>query len=145
MVQSNSIVTPRPKWVLTLCLLFLLWNIMGLASFITEWMMTPADIAKLPTAQQELWGNMGALSWAAFAIAVGAGTLGALALLLGRKMAGPLFVCSIVAIAAQFGYPLAYALRANMMELMIFPAFIFIMAVIEWWTAQKWAQKGYLK
>ena len=139
-----TIATQRPKWVFIISILFLLWNLMGLASFTMQWMMTPADIAKLPTEQQELWGNMAGWIWAAYAVAVGAGTLGAVGLLLGRKWAVPLFLISLIAIAIQFSTPLIYALDKNLMALMAFPAFIFIAALVEWILARKWAAKQWL-
>lgn len=139
-----SITTERPKWVFIVSIAFLLWNLMGLASFTMQWMMTPADMAKLPAEQQALWGNMAGWIWAAYAVAVGAGTLGALGLLLGKKWAVPLFLVSMIAIMIQFSMPLLYALKENMMALMVFPAFILAVAIVEWLLARKWAAKGWL-
>ncbi len=133
-----------PRWLLWVGILFLLWNLMGITAFAMQWMMTPADIAKLPAEQQELWGNMATWIWAAYAIAVGAGTLGALGLVVGKKWAVPLFLLSLAAIVIQFSYPLVYALGAGLMSLMVFPAFIFIVGLAEWLLARKWRSAGWL-
>jgi hypothetical protein len=142
--MDGIIRSPKPKWVLWLSLAFLLWNLFGAAAFVMQWMMTPADLAKLPVEQQELWGNMAGWIWTAYAIAVGAGTTAALGLVLGKKWAVPLFLLSVVAIAVQFCQPLGFALEAGMMSLMIFPAFIFLFALVEWWLARKWRAAGWL-
>jgi hypothetical protein len=134
----------RPRWALIVSILFLLWNLIGLASFTMQWMMTPTDIAKLPPDQQELWGNMAGWIWAAYAVAVGAGTLGAVGLVLAKKWAEPLFLISMIAILIQFSTPLIYALENKLMALMIFPAFILAMAVIEWLCTRNWREKGWL-
>ncbi len=134
----------KPKWVMIVSIIFLLWNLIGLASFTMQWLMTPTDIAKLPADQRELWGNMAGWIWVAYAVAVGAGTLGAVGLLLGKKWAVPLFLISMIAILIQFSTPLLYALKENLMTLMVFPAFIFIAALVEWILARKWTAKGWL-
>lgn len=133
-----------PRWLLWASILLLLWNLMGVASFTMQWMMTPADLAKLPAQQQELWTNMAVWTWAAYAIAVGAGTLGALGSVLGKKWAAPLFLLSLIAIVVQFSSPLVNAMGAGLMSLMAFPFFIFIVALAEWLLARKWRKAGWL-
>jgi hypothetical protein len=136
--------TSKPKWLLWASFLFLLWNLIGLVSFTMQWMMTPADIAKLPAEQRDLWGDMAGWIWAAYAVAVAAGTTGAVGLVRAKKWAEPLFLISIVAILIQFSTPLIYALEQDMITLMIFPAFILGVAVIEWLCARNWRVKGWL-
>ena len=135
---------PKPKWLLWAGIALLLWNLFGVAAFIMQATMSAEALSSLPAEQQELWGDMGAATWIAYAVAVGAGTLGAISIILGRKWAVLLFLLSVAAIAAQFSYPLGYAWRNDMMSLMIFPAFIFVVAVTQWLFARKWRDAGWL-
>ncbi len=142
--MENVIQNTKPKWLLFAGIAFLLWNLMGVASFFTEATMSAEALSKLPKEQQELWGDMGIFGWIAYATAVGAGTLGAIGVLLGRKWAVPLYLLCIVAIVAQFSFPFGYALGRDLMSLMIFPAFILIAAICQWLFARKWRDAGWL-
>ncbi len=142
--MENSIEAPKPKWLLWAGLVSLLWNLFGVAAFITQATMSDEALSSLPAEQQELWGDMGIATWIAYAVAVGTGTLGAIGVILGRKWAVLLFLLSFAAIALQFSYPLGYALGNEMLPLMIFPAFIFIVAIVQWLLARKWRDAGWL-
>jgi hypothetical protein len=142
--MENVIKTPKPKWFLWAGIASLLWNLLGVAAFIMQATMSAETFASLPKEQQELWGNMGALAWIAYAVAVGAGTLGAIGILMGRKLAVLLFLASLVAIVVQFSYPMGYALGRNLLSLMIFPAFVFAVALTQWLLARKWHNVGWL-
>ena len=142
--MEDLIATPRPKWLLWAGLASLLWNLFGVAAFMMQATMSAEALSSLPAEQQELWGDMGIATWIAHAVAVGAGTLGAICILLGRKWAVFLFLLSLAAIAVQFSYPMGYALGNDMMALMIFPTFIFIIAIAQWLFARKWRDAGWL-
>lgn len=142
--MENSIEAPKPKWLLWAGLVSLLWNLFGVAAFITQATMSDEALSSLPAEQQELWGDMGIATWIAYAVAVGTGTLGAIGVILGRKWAVLLFLLGFAAIALQFSYPLSYALGNEMLPLMIFPAFIFIVAIVQWLLARKWRDAGWL-
>lgn len=142
--MEDSIVTPKPKWLLWAGLTSLLWNLFGVAAFIMQATMSDEALSSLPAEQQELWGDMGIATWIAYVVAVGAGTLGAISVILGRKWAVLLFLLSLAAIAVQFSYPMGYALGNDMMSLMIFPAFVFIVAITQWLFARKWRAAGWL-
>lgn len=77
-----------PKWLLWVGILFLLWNLMGIGAFASQWSMSADDIGKLPPDQRDLWLAMPGWAWAAYAIGVVVGTLGAIGLLL-RKWWAP--------------------------------------------------------
>jgi hypothetical protein len=142
--MDTVIETPKPKWMLWAGLAFLVWNLFGVAAFIMQATMSAEAFSSLPKEQQELWGDMGATTWAAYAIAVGTGTLGAISMLMGRKWAVLLFLLSLVAIVVQFSYPMGYALSRNLLSLMIFPALILAMAVAQWLLTRNWRDAGWL-
>ena len=140
----DTTITARPKWLLLAGIASLVWNLFGVAAFIMQANMSAEALSSLPPEQQELWRDMGVLTWVAYAVAVGSGTLGAIGLLLARKWAVWAFVISLVAIIAQFSHPLGYALGADLMHLMIFPAFVFVVALAQWLLARRWQLKGWL-
>ena len=142
--MESSIGSPKPKWLLWAGLASLIWNLFGVAAFVMQATMSAEALSSLPVEQQELWGDMGIATWVAYGVAVSAGTLGAIAVILGRKWAVLLFLLSLAAIAVQFSYPMGYALGNDMMSLMIFPAIVFVIAITQWLYTRKWRDAGWL-
>lgn len=90
-----------PKWLKPVAVAALLWNLLGLAAFSMDLSLSAADIAKLPAAQQELYASRPAWAVAATALAVIAGSLGSLGLLLRRRWAFPVLAASLLGILLQ--------------------------------------------
>ena len=72
-------------WIIAV--LALIWNIMGVMAYLAQAFMTDDMKALLPEAEREMYENKPAWATAAFAFAVFAGLIGALALLLRKKWA----------------------------------------------------------
>ncbi len=136
-----------PRWLLWVSMIFLLWNLMGIRSFATNWQMNAADYAALPDAQRDLWSAMPPWTWVAFAVAVGCGTAGAIALLLRRTPASPLFLISVIAICVQFSWPIFMtdAFSKMGMELVTFPIILVLVGALQWFLARLWSARGWLK
>lgn len=79
----------------------LVWNLIGLMFYWMEVTVTPDALATLTQAQAEFLTGKPGWATSAFAIAVTAGTLGSLFLLLRKSLAVPLFVLSLVGIVVQ--------------------------------------------
>jgi len=92
---------PIPKWYLPVAIVALLWNLIGCAAYLQDVMLTPEDIAMLPLEQQALYAARPAWSVAATAIAVWAGALGCLGLILRRRWATPLLIASLAGVILQ--------------------------------------------
>lgn len=90
-----------PPWFKVVAILALLWNLLGCFAFASDLRLSPEDLAKLPEAQQMLYAARPVWALAATAIAVFAGALGAIGLLLRKKWALPLFVLSLCGILVQ--------------------------------------------
>lgn len=133
-----------PRWLFWVSLLFLIWNLFGIAAFISQWNMSATDIAKLPDVQQRMWSGMGSFTWGAYALAVLSGTAGAVSLLMKRKWAVLAFLVSVAALIAQFSNPIGFALGAGEVQLILFPLFIIAMAVLELFLARGWKNRGWL-
>jgi hypothetical protein len=132
------------RWLLWVSLIFLLWNLFGIAAFTMQWNMSPDDITKLPDAQQEMWATMGPGTWAAYAVAVLSGTAGAAALLMRKKWALACFTVSVVALLVQFSGPLGFALGAGELQMMVFPLCIIAVAILELLLTRNWRNQGLL-
>lgn len=90
-----------PKWYLPVAIAALLWNLLGCAAYLADVMLTPADVAKMTAAQQAMYAARPAWSVAATAIAVWAGALGCLGLIMRKRWAMPLLVASVLGIVVQ--------------------------------------------
>lgn len=135
----------RPRWILIASIVLLLWNLSGVAAFFSQWTMTAKDIAALPDVQQDMWNHATARGWTAYAVAVGSGTLGAIGLVLGKRWAAPLFVVSLIAVIVQFTAPnLVEIATTRDASIMVFPLFIFAMAVAQATLAWRWTKSGLL-
>lgn len=134
-----------PRWLLWAGIILLIWNLIGVAAFAAQWSMTPADIAELPQLQQDLWNDMPGWAWAAYAVAVPAGTLGAIGIILKKWWAASLFSLSLIALLVQFSYPFLVANAAQGgMEMLGLPLFIIVIAVVQWQLSRSWQRKGWL-
>lgn len=138
-------VNTAPRWLLWAGIALLLWNLMGVGAFVSQWSTTPEEIAKLPQIQQDLWNNMPVWAWIAYGIAVGAGTVGAVGIIMRKFWATLLFALSLIAVIIQFIYPFLIANAAQGgMEMLWLPIFILVVAVVQWLLSRSWQRKGWL-
>lgn len=137
--------TIAPRWLTWVGVVFLIWNMMGVGAFVSQWTMSAADIAALPQVQRDLWVSMPGWAWTAYAIGVGVGTVGAIGLILRKWWAPLAFALSLIAIIIQFSYPFLIAQNAQSdIGLLAFPMFIVVMAVVQWQLSRHWQRKGWL-
>ena len=99
--MTDSTNKPTPTfWIIGIAAL--IWNIMGVSAYLGQAYMTDEILNALPEADQLYYTNIPAWVTAAFAIAVFAGTIGCLVLLLRKSWAIILFILSLVAVLIQF-------------------------------------------
>jgi hypothetical protein len=138
--------TDMPKLYWVAAVVALLWALAGCFAYVTQVGMSAEELARLPQAQQDIWNATPAWITGAYAVAVWSGFAGAIALLLRRRWARPLYLVSLVAVAVQFGWTFA---ATNILATMGpsaagFPAFIFAAGVLQWWFARVAAKAGWL-
>lgn len=93
-----------PKWYWVVCILALIWNLLGASAYLQQ-TMTPDDLlSKMDKAVADLINNRPAWATAAFAVAVWGGVLGSLLLLLKNKLALLVLQLSLVGIIIQMIY-----------------------------------------
>lgn len=125
----------------------LLWNMMGVAAFIMQFTMDYAELAKTDPYTARMMTTMPGWLWGVYAVAVGAGVLGALLLLARRAAAAALFALSLAAVIVQFGHALAVTdlIAVKGWSAATFPAFIILMAVVQYGYARAQVGQGVLR
>jgi len=98
-------------WVISV--MALVWNLLGVFNYLTQAFMTNEILASLPKDQKLLYEKVPAWVTAAFAVAVFSGTLGALLLLLKKKVSSTFFILSFVGIIVQMTYGLLISENTN--------------------------------
>ena len=142
--MPNRVTTKRPLWLLIAGIILLIWNLIGLAAFVSQAVMTANGA--LASKQQELFSQMPAWDWTAYALAVFTGGLGAGAVLLRKRWAVGLFAVSVVAVVAQLSYPFFIAKTIDITNLAMsgFPLFIFLVGCVQTGLAWRWRADGWL-
>ena len=136
-----------PRYFIVIAIVLLLWNLMGLAAFAMQYTADLTELAKSDPVTAQAFAAMPAWVWIAYTIAVGAGTLGAVLLLMKKATAASLFLLSLIAVVVQFGYTFLgtdlLALKGP--SVIAFPAFIVVMAIIQLLYARNLVGKGVLR
>lgn len=80
----------------------LVWNIFGVLAYVGQVTLSAEQLAAMPEEQRALYENVPTWATAAYAIAVNAGALGCLLLLLRKALALPVLMVSLAAVIVQF-------------------------------------------
>ncbi|MFQ5983391.1 MAG: hypothetical protein ACE5KS_08455 [Woeseiaceae bacterium] len=131
-----------PRSFLIISIAALVWNLLGVMSYIMEVTRSPEALAQMPEAEQALIEGLPSWVIGAFAIAVFGGVLGATALLLKKA-----FIVSLVAIVLQMGYWsfMTNAAEVYGAETYVMPLLVTVIAVFLVWYSRDAAAKGWLK
>ena len=132
-------------WIISI--VALLWNIMGVSNYLMQAYKTERFRAAYNDAQLALIDSSPAWLTGVFAIAVFAGLLGCLLLLLRKKLATPLFAISLLAILIQMGYSW---FATNSIELfgtvngIVMPILVIVIGLFLYMYSKKVAKKGWI-
>lgn len=137
-----------PRFFLMFALLLLLWNLMGVAAFVLQYTADLDELARTDPTTARAFAMMPGWGWAVYGVAVGAGTLGAIALLMKKAAAATLFLLSLVAVLIQFGYTLLgtdlIAVK-GLAGAAAFPAFVILIAIVQLLYARSLVGRGFLR
>ncbi len=124
----------------------LIWNAMGVMAYVTQAYITDEMKAALPEAERALYEDIPAWYTAAFAIAVFAGLLGCVLLLMKKKLAKPVFLISLIGIVIQMFYNFFMSRAAEVYgpDGMVMPVMVIIIGVFLYYYAKKSEAKGWL-
>jgi hypothetical protein len=144
--MASRFVQKPPPWFYIVGGILLLWGLAGCWAF---YLHVTKGAAMNPDATDWDRAYFAALpGWFAidFAVAVGAGLLGSIALLLRSKWAVTLFWLSLIAVVIQFGYVFLatdiIAVKGG--STTFFPALIFVIALFQIWISGTAKKRGWL-
>ncbi len=143
--MENNIKTP--KWFWGLVIFFLLWNIMGVASFFQHTFISQEALDALPKAERELYGSYPLWTVIAFAIATFFGLAGSIGLLLKKKWAKQAFIVSLVGIIPQIIHNIFFT---NAREVYgsasdVMPILVVLLGLFLIWFSIYGIKRGWLK
>ena len=146
-IMTDSTNKPNtPFWIIGI--VALIWNLMGAFAYINQVTMTEEALVALPEAERAMYENVPAWATAAFAIAVFAGVLGCILLLLRKKLATTVLLISLAAILVQMFYNffiyLGKATEVYGPGSIIMPVMVIIIGFFLVWHTRKSNVKGWL-
>lgn len=136
-----------PRFFVTIGILLLLWNLMGVAAFVMQYTADLTVLARTDPTTAQAFAAMPGWVWGAYGVAVGAGTLGAMLLLMKKAVAATLFLVSLIAVIVQFGYTF---LGTDLLAIKgatsaALPALIIIVAIVQLLHARSLVARGVLR
>lgn len=145
--MASQFTQKPPPWLYIVGVILLLWGLAGCWAFYTH---VTLGAAANPEATDWDRAYFAALpGWFAidFAVAVGAGLLGSIALLLRSKWAVTLYWLSLVAVVIQFGWMFLATdvIAVKGASATFFPALIFVITVFEIWVSGLAKRQGWLR
>jgi len=120
---------PTSFWVIGA--IALVWNLIGLVFYYSHVTMSPDALEGFTEAQQDFFTTTPVWATSAYAIAVSAGVLGSLLLLLRKVWAAPMFILSLAGVVVQqlHAFVLANAIEIWGTEGVILPALVIVFAI----------------
>lgn len=135
-----------PTWYWVVVVIALIWNGLGIIAYLIQINMTPGALDMLPENEQSLYQNIPVWVTVAFAIAVFAGSLGSLLLLLRKRLAQLLLILSLVGILVQMSYTIfiSKAMEVHGASSIVMPIMTIVIAIGLIWLARSAKAKGWI-
>lgn len=137
-----------PGWFWGVVIFALLWNIMGVLSFIQHTFISEEALAMLPENESALYENYPAWATAIFAVAVFGGLFGSLGLLLRKRWSKLLFIISLSAVVPQMIHNLFFTKSMEVYgpgQATTMPSMIVLFAILFIWFSNVAIKKSWLK
>lgn len=143
--MNEAIGARAPGWFRIAAVLALLWNLVGVWSYLSKVGMAP-EMMEMSPEEVALAASMPVWATAGFAIAVFAGALGSLGLILSKAWARLLLIVSLLGMLVQFCW---WLLLSGAMERMgpsivAMPAVVVVIGVLLVWLANLGVRRGWL-
>ena len=143
MEQTNKI----PSWYWVAAIFFLIWNALGVFSFIGHTFITEEALAALPENERALYGEYPLWTTLVFALAVFGGTLGSIGLLVRKKWAKTAFIVSLTAIVPQMIHNLFFTRSMEVYgpgQASTMPVLVVLFGIYLVWYSNRLIQRGWL-
>ena len=130
---------PAPRWFTLAALAAVAWEIVGCTMYL---MQVRVDPASLPVDQRALWDAAPGWMIAAYAVAVWVGLIGAILLVMRRRLAEKLLLVSLIAVLVQFSALLLVPELRNLTtsDALFLPFVITVVCYVIWhfaWTSRR--------
>ena len=128
-MEANVERPPKSFWIIGAAALA--WNLVGVVVYLGQVTMSPETLEALPPEQQMLYRDVPAWATGAYGLAVTAGTVGSVLLLLRSGWAVPAFLVSLGAVLVQMYHAFVIADLMTVMgpRSVILPALIIAIGV----------------
>jgi hypothetical protein len=137
----DTISTNKPPfWYWIISFIALIWNGLGVDGYLGQAYNTERYRSMFTPEELETAANAPSWIMGAFAIAVFAGVLGAILLLLRKKWATNFWIISLVAVILQMGYALITDQASNV----VMPIMVIVFAFFFLWFSKKSESKGWI-
>ncbi len=136
-----------PVWFWVIAGAALLWSIIGVVSLYMDATMSDETLAAMPQAQRDIYETRPGWVFVLYAIATIGALLGAVALLMRKRIATPLFGASLAAVIVQMGYVLfGMSVIATLgVSAAVFPGVIVVIGAFLLWFSLQAKTKGWLQ
>lgn len=136
-----------PRWFTIVAAVALLWNLLGCFAIASDLILTPQDVAAMPAPQRALYEARPGWSVAGSVLAVVAGALGSLGLLLRRKWAHLLLIASLVGVLVQDAglFGMTRAIAEGGAPVVIMQGLVLLIAVLLVVLSRKAMVRGWLR
>ncbi len=143
MDQINPL-RPAPRWFTLAALAAVAWELFGCFTYL---MQVRVDPASLPVDQRALWDAAPSWMIAAYAVAVWVGLVGAILLVMRRRLAEKLLLVSLVAVLVQFSALLLVPELRNLTtsDALFLPFVIIVVCYVIWHFAFAARRAGWLR
>ncbi|MGQ0589268.1 MAG: hypothetical protein ACT4N8_07030 [Sphingosinicella sp.] len=141
----NVITTKPPVWFRAVAVLAVLWNLIGVWSYLGH-VGTVPPMQEMTPEQQVLMATIPTWVTGAFALAVFTGLIGSLGLLLSKAWARLVLIVSLVCIVVQMGWVLfvSEARAVEGSQAFVMPILITAIALLLVWAASTGVKRGWL-
>ncbi|MEY4929844.1 MAG: hypothetical protein RI909_568 [Bacteroidota bacterium] len=139
--------TTKPAtWFWVVSAIALVWNLMGVMAYIMQVTMSPEALQALPENERTLMESVPTWATSAFAIAVWGSTLGAVLLLMRKKIATPVLIFSFAGILVQMYYNLfmSKAFEVYGPGGLAMPIMVFVFGLFLIWFSRKATSHGWI-
>lgn len=143
----NQEKTKVPVWFWVVAIFFLLWNIMGVFSFLTHIFISNEALADLPLKERDLYDQYPLWTTIVFAIAVFTGMLGAIGLVIKKKWSKAAFIISLLAVVPQMTHNVFFTKSIEvygMAQAITMPILVVVFGIFLVWFSMFAIRKNWL-
>jgi membrane protein CcdC involved in cytochrome C biogenesis len=145
--MNNANDNSPPKMFWSIVVPAFLWNLLGVVAYVSQMRWTEEALMSMPEAERMLYMNVPIWATSAFAIAVNAGALGCLLLILRKDWAFPVLLVSLLGVIIQMYHSFFIA---NSIEVygpggMVMPIMVLGISAFLVWYALHARTEGWIK